>query len=87
MVVQERYHGMAMAANSTYSMPQGSSGIGGFICVTAGTLTITGATGTILLNAFPVSAGQVYGIPMYFGINGGTTIALAGGASGSLLKQ
>lgn len=89
MVIQERYHGVAMAANTTLNLT--GSGIGGFVCVTAGTLTVqvvnaAGATVT-LINAFPVSAGQVYGIPLFTGTMGSASVVLAGGASGTLLKQ
>lgn len=83
MAFQERYHIVAMAANSSMTMT--GNGIGGFVCTVAGTVTITGASGTVLLNAFPVAAGQVYGIPALTGV--GAVIQLAGGAAGSLLKQ
>lgn len=85
MVVQERYHPQAMAANSSYVLT--GAGIGGFAAVTAGTITVTAASGTVLLNAFPVAAGSVYGIPILTGAAGGATVVLAGGASGTLLKQ
>jgi len=87
MIIQEQYHGVPIAADGTYE----SSGIGtgGFICVTAGTLSITRRnltqplTGVAVLTAFPVSAGTVYGLPIL--MNAGYTVTLAGGASGTLL--
>jgi hypothetical protein len=85
MVTTERYHPNIMAANET-KVFAGGSGTGGFICVTAGTLTILSRLGTTVLNAFPVAAGSVYGLPIYLGVNG-YSVVLAGGASGTLLTQ
>lgn len=83
MVIQERYRPVDMAANASVTLT--GNGIGGFACKTAGTFTITDAEGVILFNAFPVSAGQVYGLPAICGI--GAVVTLGGGASGTLLKQ
>lgn len=83
MIHQELYHPEAVAANST-TIVQGQ-GLGGFIAVTAGTITVTNRAGVIVLNAFPVSAGAVYGLALFLGINS-YTVTLAGGASGTLLK-
>jgi len=85
MVIQERYHPQAMAANTSLVLT--GAGIGGFVAVTAGTLTVTDPNGTVLVNAFPVAAGSVYGIPILTGVHGGAIVSLAGGASGTLLKQ
>lgn len=85
MNVQERYTPIPMAANASRDLE--SLGLGGFICVTTGTLSVTrkdGATTTPLLTAFPVTAGVVYGLPIYLHTRG-ATVTLAGGASGTLL--
>ena len=82
--IQERYKPTAMAANTSYQFPEGTPiSLGGFIAVTAGTLTVTSANGTVLLNALPVTAGVYYPLVMYTGHR--ATVALAGGASGTLL--
>lgn len=89
MVFQERYTPIPMAADSTFTM-NSVNAIGGFIAVTAGTITVArqNQSGgyTTILNAFPVSAGAVYGLPMYVSAHGGT-VTLAGGASGTLLTS
>ncbi len=84
MVVQEQYKPHIFTADQTRSF-QGC-GIGAFIAVTAGTITVTAFNGTVVLNAFPVTAGGIYSLPMYLGLNG-YTVTLAGGASGTLLSQ
>lgn len=83
-VVTERYHPVVLAANATAVIPEQS--IGGFLCVTAGTITITStrvAGPFTIVNAMPVAAGVYYPIPYYLGSNGGS-VTLAGGASGVL---
>jgi len=80
MFSQTRYNATAMAANTTVRC---SPSIGGFICVTSGTITITSNAGVVLLNAFPVTLGNTYGFSIFAGSDGGTA-ALAGGASGTL---
>lgn len=82
MQVQERYTPQPMAANSSYVV-RGAS-VGGFLAVTSGTLTITAATGAVLVNAVPVSAGIYLLLPFTFPSSDGATITLAGGASGTL---
>ena len=82
MKIQERFTPAIMALNSTRALTGPS--IGGFICVTTGTLTVNDSAGTAILSAFPVTAGNSYRIPMYVGQNGGSVV-LAGGASGTLL--
>lgn len=82
MVIQETYSPQPMAVNSTYFTS--SPSIGGFIAVTAGTITITDGLGSVELANFPVAAGSYNPLPMFLG-NRGATITLAGGASGTLL--
>lgn len=84
MVTQELYHGEAVGVNGTLRV--NGQGIGGFICTVSGTITITSNTGsTTFVNAFPVTAGTIYGLALYFGVNGGN-VTLAGGAAGTVLK-
>jgi len=85
MVIQERYHATAMAANTSLVLT--GCGIGGFAAVTAGTLSVTHANSAVLLAAFPVAAGGVYRIPILTGDTGGGLVTLAGGASGTIFKQ
>lgn len=82
MIIKERYTGTSLGANATYLITGQS--FGGFLAVTSGTLTITDSAGTTILNAFPVTLGNYYRIPLYLGVRGGT-LTLAGGASGTVL--
>ncbi len=81
MIVSERYTAQLLAANSTNTL--NNSAIGGFLCMTAGTITVSTAIGRVIINAFPVAAGTYYPMPFYLGEAGGT-VTLAGGASGTL---
>ncbi len=83
MMIEEAHSAHPMAINATYSIT--GDKVYGFLCVTAGTITITRLNGTDALTAFPVSAGVYYPLPIYLGQPGGTA-TLAGGASGTLLK-
>lgn len=83
MNIYERYHAVAMTANSTAVIPGDS--IYGFIAVAAGTLSVLRNTGTSVLNSFPVTAGVYYPLPIYLGPTGGSVV-LGGGAAGTLLK-
>lgn len=80
-IVQERYTPILLGANTTTVI--NNSSVGGFLCKTAGTITINGASGSIIVDTHPVTAG-VY-IPMPFHLGGGSgVVVLAGGASGTL---
>lgn len=81
MVVSERYTAQLLAANSTNTL--NNNAIGGFLCKTAGTITVTTAIGRLVVDTFPVAAGVYYPMPFYLGGSGGT-VTLAGGASGTL---
>jgi hypothetical protein len=74
-----RYAPVQAPANSTTSVT--SDSIGGFLCVTAGTLTVTRHDGTVVINALPVVAGTWVDIPFYMGVNQ-YSVTTAGGASG-----
>jgi len=84
--VRERYTPVPVAANATVAIT--SSSIGGFLCVTSGTITIVanpqdGKVATTIVSAFPVTSGFYYPFPFYLSSNGGS-VTLAGGASGTL---
>lgn len=79
-VVHERYTPVVLAANST--TPIKNSSIGGFLCKTAGTITIVNAVGKTIIDTFPVLAGIYYPTPFY--LEGFGTVTTAGGASGTL---
>lgn len=82
-ILQERYQPVALGANATYTFPQGyPSSVAGFLCVTAGTITVTRESGLVVINAFPCSAGVYYPMPFHVGHN--SVVTLAGGASGTL---
>lgn len=82
MIVQERYKPILMTANSSYVL--NTLNMGGFLANTDGNITVTAINGAVLVSAHPVTAGVYYPIPILLG-NGGATVALAGGASGTLL--
>jgi hypothetical protein len=83
MNVKEAYTPYSLSTNATLQVagPQ----MGGFLCVTAGTLTVTDLDGLVEVNALPVTAGIYYPIPIRFGGAGGGVVTLAGGASGTVL--
>jgi len=80
---QERYHAVRLDANGSYTFSAGTpTNTAGFLCTATGTLTATRASGAVVINAFPVTAGVYH--PMPFHIGQGATISLAGGAAGTL---
>jgi hypothetical protein len=79
---KERYTPTLMAANSSFTLT--GSQTGGFLAVTAGTITIT-ANGVNELAAFPCAAGQYVPLPLVFNYGETIVVTLAGGASGTLL--
>lgn len=80
--VRERYRPQPIAANGTYRVRGGQ--IGGFLGITAGTLTLTDENGTVLVAAVPVTAGVYLPLPFLLATAEGGTVSLAGGASGTL---
>ena len=87
-VFQERYTPVAITANGTF--PINGSGIGGFVCTASGYISIRNGGGNIVLDTFPVAAGQIYGLPMFTGTTGAAgnaAVIVAGGARGTLLVQ
>lgn len=86
MSFQECYRPVLMTANQSYTFTSGSPrAVAGFLAVTAGTITITRRDGVVALSGFPVASGVYYPIPIDIGPE--AVIALAGGASGTLLVQ
>lgn len=85
MVITERYAPFVMGVNQ--SRTNESDHIGGFLCITTGTLTVevVDLTGSyaMLINALPVTAGVYYPLPFYTSARG-SRITTAGGASGVL---
>lgn len=83
--VQEQYKAVVVAANATQGFT--GNGVGGFLCVTGGVITIQrldlNSTYVTLVNALPVTAGVWHPIPLYVGHLGGQIVA-SGGASGTL---
>lgn len=79
--IQERYSAHPVAANGTYKC---GAGIAGFLATVAGTLTVTDADGTVLVNALPVALGPFIRIPLLFRTSQGGSVTLAGGAAGTL---
>ncbi len=79
---REHYNPKPMAANAKQDV---GNNISGFLCTAAGTLTVTDADGTVLVNALPVAAGGNFiRIPLSFRTSMGGFVQLAGGAAGTL---
>jgi len=72
-----------MGVNATYVILGGQ--MGGFLTKTAGNITVTDPNGTVLVDAVPLTAGVFTPIPIIFSTVQGTTVTLAGGASGTLV--
>lgn len=79
-----QYSPQPMAANSTYAIPAGVTSLGGFLCVTAGTITVVDNTGRTIISALPVAAGNFYSMPFFLGAGAAGLVTLALGASGCL---
>src|SRR3546814_17329557 len=80
--ITERYKPVVLGVNATYNFPQGAQNIGGFLCVTAGTITVVNQAGTTIVNALPVSAGVYYPMPFYLSSGSSGSVTLSGGSSG-----
>lgn len=82
---KESYAAIACAANTT--TPIGGHGIAGFLCTVAGTLTVQDASGTVMVNALPITANGLFiRIPLLFPTSEGGKVILAGGAAGTLFR-
>lgn len=83
--IQHRYQPVEIAVTATKIVPD-ISGIGGFLAVTAGTITITTnepAPRTII-PVLTVVEGTWYEMPFALGTINGAIVTTAGGASGVL---
>ena len=79
--VRENFRAQPMGINASVKI--GGSSFGGFLAKTAGTITLTDADGTILVDAVPLTAGIYTPLPFRFNTSAGATILLGGGASGT----
>jgi hypothetical protein len=84
MFVSGPYNYVPMGVDETVEVK--STQFGGFLCENGGDITITmpGTPDVVVLNAFPVTAGEFYPFPMKIALNG-ATVELDNGASGLLL--
>lgn len=83
MNMKERYTATLVPVNGTVALT--GTSIGGFLAKTAGTVTVTNASGAVVVDAHPVSAGLYYPMPFLLGSPApGGTFTCAGGASGTL---
>lgn len=78
----QAYRPVPMTAGASYVVK--GQRIAGFLCTTTGTLTVTDADGTVLVNAIAVTAGQFLELPLFFNTSMGGTVALTT-AAGTLL--
>lgn len=83
---KERYAPVLIGVNGTFLINNDS--VGGFLCKTAGAITVTrvnqiSGASEIIVDAHPVTAGTYFPIPFYLGPRGGVFTA-SGGASGTL---
>lgn len=81
MQVREQYKAVQVAADATVTFH--GKLLGGFIAKTDGAVTINDHEGNTIVDAFPVTAGNVLPLPLILPGQGGTVIA-SGGASGIL---
>lgn len=81
---KERYMPVLVAIDTSVRI--GGNAIGGFLCKTPGTITLTNLAGQILVDAIPVTAGIYYPLPFLLVNNGGSggVFTCAAGASGTL---
>ena len=77
----EHYNPTPMGANTSRNC---GASIAGFLPSVGGTLTVTDADGTVLVNAVPVVTGQFVRIPLLFRSTSGGVVSLGGGAAGTL---
>lgn len=77
-----RFDPITVGVNGTVTLNR-SICLGGFLCKTAGNLSITTAAGLVICTAFPVAAGQYLPLPFNLGGKNAVVVA-AGGASGTL---
>lgn len=74
MNVQEHCRALPMAAGAAANL--NGTHISGFLATVTGTLTVTDADGTVLVNAVPVTAGVYCKIPLWFNTSMGGVVQL-----------
>lgn len=84
MYIEERYRPSVIGVNATIKIPAGIQGIAGFLCITAGTVTVVNHKGVTIVNALPVTAGVYHPIPFFLDNGEAATVTTAGGASGTV---
>lgn len=78
MVVQELFDSVRIQASGAVFAAGQARGIAGFFCSANGTVTIQDASGTDIVSAFPVTAGNFYATP--FTCPNGCSVVIAAGA-------
>lgn len=79
--VQESYNPAPIGVDGTFTNNAANVSLGGFNCVTAGTMTITSNAAAQVTN-LPLAAGAFVPLPYMFA--NGVVVQLGGGASGLL---
>ena len=83
MATKEHYNAKPIGVDGVQNC---GASIAAFLAATAGTITVTDADGTVLVNAVPVAAGAFTRIPLLARTSAGCVVSLAGGASGTLFS-
>lgn len=80
--IKEHYRAKPIGVNGSLKI---GVTLAGFLCTTNGTLTVTDADGTVLVNAHPCTAGQGFiRIPLLSNSSAGMTVTLAAGCAGTI---
>lgn len=80
---KEYYRAQPIGVNGSFTI--GGVHMSGFLCAVAGTLTVTDADGTVLVDAQPVTPDVPWTrIPLMFKTQAGGKVTLGGGAKGSI---
>ena len=87
MIVQELYTPKPLAVNSSTVIYPANSvcAFGGFICTTAGNFNLQDASGTDIIPAIGVTAGQQVGMSCV--CSNGMKVVLSGGCIGTLFHN
>lgn len=86
--IQERYRARPMAANSTYTLPQGINAIGGFIATADGVINVYDEKNVNVVVNLPVTSGVYYPLPIYLGMSGSNSrVVLSSNAAGTILTS
>lgn len=80
--VVEVFSGFDLGANGSKTLDDDSAILGGFLAKATGTITVATESGTTLVDAIAVTAGQYTPLPLKVGAGG--TVTLASNADGTL---